>query len=85
MSMVPNPRPNIPTQGEAQLGNFLAAKDMMGRNPGGSRKKWPLVVAGVLLALVIALFVGLYLTSGSSEETLQIPGVQTPVSQQAAD
>lgn len=84
MSMVPNTRPNIPSQGEVQLGNFMAAKDMMDRNPGGSKKKWPLIVAGVLLALVAALFVGLYLTSGSSEETLQIPGVQTAVSQQAA-
>ena len=35
------------------LGNFFAAKDVMDRNPGGSKKKWPLVLAAVVLVFVL--------------------------------
>ena len=57
--------PNTLSQSEKVLGNFFAAKDVIDRNPGGNKKKWPLVVAGVLLAFVISLLAAvLIITSG---------------------
>lgn len=46
------------------LGNFFAAKDVMDRNPGGSKKKWPLVLAGILLAAVVLVFVLIFTLAG---------------------
>lgn len=81
---MPNLMPKIPGPAETQLGSFFAAKDIADRHPGGSKKKWPLVVAGILLALVIALFVGLYLTSGQSGETLEVGGHMPALASQQA-
>lgn len=87
MSM-PNMTPKIPSQAETQLGSFFAAKDMADRNPGGSKKIWPVVLAGILLALVVTLFVGFYIASHSGREEGRLsagaPAVSGVVSQQAA-
>ena len=79
---MPDLMPKIPTPAETQLGSFFAAKDIVDRRPGGSKKKWPLVVAGILLTLVIALFVGLYLTSGQSNEMPEVDGHMPPTASQ---
>ena len=63
-NMIPSQQPNIPSQADGMLGNFFAAKDVMDRNPGGSKKKWPLVLAGILLAAVVLVFVLIFALAG---------------------
>ena len=63
-NMIPSQQPNIPSQADGTLGNFFAAKDVMDRNPGGSKKKWPLVLAGILLAAVVLVFVLIFALAG---------------------
>ena len=63
-NMIPSQQPNIPSQADGMLGNSFAAKDVMDRNPGGSKKKWPLVLAGILLAAVVLVFVLIFALAG---------------------
>lgn len=80
---IPNQMPNIPSQADTQLANFLAAKDVVDRNPGGSKKKWPLIVAAILLAALVVLGVLCFLVyQGYLGGDPQLPA--SAVSQQAA-
>ena len=63
-NMIPSQQPNIPSQAASMLGNFFAATDVLDRNPGGSKKKGPLVLAGILLAAVGLVFVLIFALAG---------------------
>ena len=75
--------PNVLSQSEKVLGNFFAAKDVMERNPGGSKKKWPLVVAGLLLAFVITLLVSVMLISSGALNMENRPAQTTSTAQES--
>lgn len=69
MGGLPNQMPNVPNQADFTLGNFLAAKDMVDRNPGGRKKKWPLAAACILLAAVATLLITFWWTAVGRYQT----------------